>query len=161
MLFLFTALPASSQQKQLLLLKRGKLIARFNPGDDIRFKKIDNEQIINSYVNNLYVDAVLVHYDTVSFHKIEKIYTAGKPLSPFASAFLLKAGVAMFLAVSVNDAVFRDEGIDMGSPINITAFSAMGLGIFLRTIKKKSYKPGRRFHLLVVDSTSPLYRKPE
>ena len=66
-LFLMLSTVGYAQRRQLVLLKGQKVIKRFIPGDDIRIKLKDNDQIINSYINNLTDTSVFVHTTNIPF----------------------------------------------------------------------------------------------
>ena len=61
-------------QKQLVMLSGEKVILRLNPGDEFIISLKGDKRKINSYINNLFDTAVMVHKTLIPFHKIDKVY---------------------------------------------------------------------------------------
>lgn len=147
-------------QKQLLLVRGEKVMARFNAGDEFVISLKGNKAKMKSYVNNLFDTAVLVHRTLVPLHKIDKIYFKRSGLVNLIGKFLVAGGVGYFLIDQFN--VIVVDGNKASLDDNVTAVSAtmVAVGLPMLLIKKTSHRIGRRIKVMVVDERSPFYLAP-
>jgi hypothetical protein len=149
-----------AQRRQLVLLKGQRVIHRYLPGDDIRIKLKDNDQIINSYVNNLTDTSVLVHTTDIPFHKIERVYFHRTNFANKLGAYLTVAGVGLFLIDQFNVVVINGDKPNIDAGVAKTSIGMIAVGLPLMLIKKKYVKTSYKFKLLSVDETSLFYQRP-
>src|SRR5687767_760650 len=114
LLFLFVVQLAEAQ-KQLVLLKRQKVMLRLYPGDEIVLKLKGSKRIRTSYVNNIFEDAVMIHNDTIPFHKIDRIYFHQTKFYNKVGGALVAGGAALFLIDQFNVLVVQKESPSLNS----------------------------------------------
>lgn len=144
-------------QKQLVLLKREKVLLRLNYGDDFNYRLKGSKITRYSYVNNLYDTAVLAHDDVVPFHRIDKVYFTHSSFGNRFGAFLVIGGVGYFLIDQINVIIVQGEEASIDENVAVTSAIMVGAGLPLMLIKKKSQRLGGKYRLLVVEEGSPFY----
>jgi hypothetical protein len=157
--FLFFSLDAHPQ-RQLLVLKKEKVLLRLNYGDQIVFRLKGDKQIKRSYVNNIYDTAIKVHLDTIPLRKIDRIYFKQSHYTNVLGGLLVTGGAAFFVIDQFNEVVVHgnkasiDNGVVKGSAIMI------GVGLPMMLIRKKSQRIGYPTRLLIAKKGSPFYVTP-
>ncbi|MCU0420582.1 MAG: hypothetical protein MUC38_13095 [Cyclobacteriaceae bacterium] len=159
---LFLALVLMSQlaiaQKQLLLLKRGKVIHVFRPGETIRLKRTDDENITRSYVNNIFEYAVVLHQDTIPFQKIERLYVPEPSVMNKLGGMLVVGGGGLFAIDQVNQLI-QGNGLSLDQDISTISLACVGAGLPMMLIRKKSQRLRYPYRLLMVKLGDPLYQR--
>lgn len=147
-------------QKQLVLLKREKVILRLNPGDEFVISLKGEKRKMESYINNLFDTAVLVHRTLVPIHKIDKVYFKRTGLVNLIGKFLVVAGVGYFLIDQFNVIVVNGDEASLNDDVTNTSVALVGVGLPMALIKKKSQKLGGKYRLMTVTERSPFYQTP-
>jgi hypothetical protein len=153
LLFSFSAVA----QKQLILLKKGKPMHRFNAGDDIYIKIKGNPDRIHSYVNNILDDALVLHHDTIPFHTIERTYLEEGSLLNLFGGMLVTAGTGYFLIDQVNE-LTKGNDLSINKGVAIGSATCVVVGLPMMLTRKKSQKLSYKYRLLTVKAGDPLYR---
>jgi hypothetical protein len=159
MVLLLSSLTLSSAycQKQLVLLKREKVLLRLYYGDEIVYRLQGSKTVRTSYVNNLYDTAVLAHKEIVPFHKIDKVYFKHSSFGNRFGTFLVIGGVGYFLIDQFNEVVVHGEKATINEDVATTSAVLAGVGLPLMLIKKKSQRIGGKYRLLTVEKGSAFY----
>jgi len=144
-------------QKQLVLLKGEKVLLRLSPGDDIVFKIKGGDSRINSYVNNLFDTAVMVHQLIVPFRKIDRIYFKHKNFANRIGGLLVVGGVGYFLIDQFNTVVVHGEKATWNENVGTASIIMTGVGLPMMLIKKKSQRIKPGYTLMTVEEGSPFY----
>lgn len=144
-------------QKQLVLLKKEKVLLRLNYGDDFNYTLKGSKELRYSYINNLYDTAVLAHKDVVPLHKIDKVYFTHTSFGNRFGTFLIIGGAGYFLIDQFNVIIVQGEEASIDKDVAIASAIMVGAGLPLMLIKKKAQRLGGRYRLLVVDHSSPFY----
>ena len=147
-------------QRQLVLLRHQDVILRLQPGDDIMFKLRNNPDRFNTYINNLFGSAVKVHSDTVALDQIERLYFQRTTFANRMGQRLVILGTGLFIIDQVNVGLIQNQGFSLDSRISKITLSALGVGLPLMLIRKKSQKIAYPYRLLVVEKGSAFYREP-
>lgn len=121
-----------SAQNQLVLLKRGTVIARFNEGETMKFKMKDNslqEGVVLQFTDV----SVITLGDTIEFASIDKINVKGhrKPTTlNKVGTLLMIAGIGYFVIDQVNTLFFVEgqSGIDENVVKASVVLTAVGAG---------------------------------
>jgi hypothetical protein len=142
-------------QKQLVLLKRGKVVGNFPEGKYIYFILKDGTQSEGKIIELLEFSIITTN-DTVPFNKIKKIKIPKgerKGIAPLFGGLLLAGGATYFAIDQINSALgYNPPGIDkqvaVSSAIMVTVGSALcfirphyrriNMGTYLRTVDYKS-----------------------
>ena len=155
--FLFSGLDLHAQ-RQLVLLKNGHVMHRFNPGDDIYIKVKGNPDRIHSYLNNILEDAIVLHTDTIPFQRIERTFLYESARRNANGAMLATGGILLFGIDFVNQEWIQKTGYEATSGVSIASAVLITAGLPLALIKKKSQVLGYKYRLLMVKAGDPLYR---
>jgi hypothetical protein len=147
-------------QKQLVLLKHQKVMMRFNPGDQFIISLKGEKEKIDSYVNNLFDTAVLLHQTIIPIHKIDKVYFRQSGLINLIGKFLVVGGVAYFLIDQVNVVLVNGEEANLDDNVTTISAAMVAAGLPMVLIKKKSQKVKGKYRLMTVQRGSPFYLEP-
>lgn len=133
---------------------------RFDPGDEFVISLKGEKQKIDSYVNNLFDTAVMVHRTLIPIHTIDKIYFKQSGLLNLVGNFLVVGGAAYFLIDQFNVVVVNGEKADLDEDVTTVSVAMVAAGLPMMLIKKKSQKVRGKYRLLVVEKGSPFYLEP-
>jgi hypothetical protein len=147
-------------QKQLVLLSGEKIMLRLNPGDEFIISLKGEKQKINSYINNLFDTAVVLHKTIVPLHKIDKVYFKHSAFINRFGKFLVVGGVAYFVIDQFNTVVVRGDDASLDESVTAVSATMVAVGLPMMLIKKRYQKLGRRYRLIVVEEGSPFYEAP-
>jgi hypothetical protein len=145
-------------QKQLLLLKRGKIIHVYQPGETIRLKMKGDDNITRSYVNNILEYAVVLHQDTIPFIKIERLYISEPSVINKIGGMLTVGGGGLFAIDQVNQLI-QGNGLNLDQDISTVSLVSVGVGLPMMLIRKKSQKLRYPYKLFMVKQGDPLYQR--
>jgi hypothetical protein len=160
--FLFFGFQLTEAQKQLVVMKRQKVLLRLYPGDEIVLKLKGSKHVRTSYVNNIFEDAVMIHRDTIPFHTIDKIYFTQTKFYNKLGAALVAGGAALFVIDQFNVVVVQGESASLDSWVSTVSLSSIGVGLPLMLLKKRSQRINGRYRLMMVNEGSSFYvPKPE
>lgn len=148
---------AAIAQKQLIILKKNRVVARYNPGDDLVFKTTDSRHVRKSYVNNLADTAVVTARDTVPFYSFDRVYFNQHSFARTLGTTLIIAGAGYFFIDQLNNVVVKGNEFRSEPSINRFAIITVGVGVPLVLLQKKSQRMGYHYRMLTVDPDSPLY----
>lgn len=149
-----------SAQKQLLILKKEKVLLRLNYGDPIVFRLKGDPQIKRSYINNVYDTAFKVHLDTIPFRKIDRIYFKQSLPTNVIGGLAVTAGAGYFAIDQLNEMAVQGNDFSLDQGVTRTAVVLVGVGLPMMLIKKKSQKIRYPVRLLMAKKGSPFYVPP-
>lgn len=155
---LLAAISVASAQKQLVLLKKQKVILRLSYGDEIVYKTKGSDKKITSYVNNLFDTALLAHRTVVPFHTIDRIYFVHGGFVNMIGGALVVGGLGYFLIDQLNVVVVQGEKASLDDNVTRVSIGMAAIGLPMMLIKKKSQRIRGRYRLLAVDYDSPFYQ---
>lgn len=133
---------------------------RFNPGDEFIISLKGQKQKIDSYINNLFDTAVMVHRTSIPLHKIDKIFFRQSGLVNLVGKFLVVGGAAYFLIDQFNVVVVDGHKADLDEGVTTASAIMIGVGLPMMLIKKKSQKVRGKYRLMTVQKGSPFYVEP-
>jgi hypothetical protein len=157
---LVSAASVAQGQKQLVLLNREKVIMRFNPGDEFTISLKGEKKKWDSYINNLFDTAVVVHKTIVPLHKIDKIYFTHTGLVNLIGKFLVVGGVGYFVIDQFNTVIVQGDKASIDEGVATVSASMVAVGLPMMLIKKKFQRIGGRYRLMTVEEGSPFYLAP-
>ncbi len=147
-------------QKQLVLLKKQKVLLRLNPGDEFIFSLKGKKDVLYSYVNNLSDTAVVAHNTIVPFHKIDRIYFKRSSFANVLGGLLVVGGAGIFVIDQFNTLVVQGEKATLDDRVLAISLPSLAAGLPLMLIHKKSQRLKRPYHLLTVKKGSVFYTEP-
>lgn len=145
-------------QKQLVVLKKQKVLLRLSYGDEIVYKTKGSDTRVTSYVNNLFDTALLAHRTIVPFHTIDRVYFVRGSLVNLIGGGLTVGGAGYFLIDQLNVVVVQGEKASLDDNVTTTSIAMVAVGLPMMLIKKKSQRIRGRYRLLTVDYDSPFYQ---
>lgn len=145
-------------QKQLLMMKGEKVIARFTEGEYLKCK-LKNKQKKEGRILELSDTHVITSNDTLAILSIESLNLKGRrhvDVTSGVGGLLFIAGIGYFAIDQLNNLVVAGQsGIDEQVAITSLVMTSAGAAIlFLRSPYKKVYG----HTLLTIDYTSRFYR---
>ena len=158
-LLIFFVIPLAKGQKQLVLLKKEKVLLRLYPGDDFIFTLKGSKTIHASYINNLFDTAVMAHTEIIPFHKIDKVYFKHGSYLNMIGGGLVIGGAGYFLVDQFNELIVKGHKASIDKKVTTTSAIMVGVGLPLMLIKKKSQRIGGKYRLLTVGEGSLLYQR--
>jgi hypothetical protein len=145
-------------QVQLLLMKRGEVVLRLNPGDEIVYALKGSKDIYRTYVNNLSDTSVTTGNVEVPFRKIERLYFSQKQFYNDLGEKMTAAGVLLFAADQINNSIVQGNDFSLNRGVTVTSIILAGAGLPMALIRKKSQVINYKYQLITVRKDSPLYR---
>ena len=108
LILLFVAFAGSAvAQKQIVLLKKEKVLLRLYPGDEFIYRLKGDDQKRTTYINNLSDTSVVTHRDTVPFHTIDRIYFQQKKFYNTVGTALVIFGAGLFFIDQFNHVIVQ------------------------------------------------------
>ncbi len=133
-------------QKQLVLVKGNKVLAKINEGDYIRFKRKDRDHFTKGFIGGIHLDYFRIGEDTTYLHNIAAVDMRGRQ-SGFkvrqGGVMLIVAGSALMLINAVNSQDFN-SGIIAVSGAFITT------GIFMLFVNNDIFKTGHKKKVIIM-----------
>jgi hypothetical protein len=154
----FASMVACSQN-QLVLLKRGNVIARFNEGETMKFKMRD-KSVLEGVAIRFTDVSVITLGDTVDFAAIEKINVKGRRKSTTLNkvgTVLMIAGIGYFVIDQVNTLLFVEGQSGIDQDVVKASIALTATGAALKYIRSP-YQKLRGISLRRVDSSSRYYK---
>lgn len=158
-LMTMTSAPSAFGQKQLVLLKKQKVLLRLTFGDEIILKTKGSDAKMVTYVNNLFDTAVMVHKTIIPFHKIDRVYFKRSNFANVVGTILVFGGIGYFLVDQFNVIVVNGDKPTLNDNVTTTSLGMVAVGLPMMLIKKKSQRIGGKYRLLTVDEGSPFYQR--
>ena len=158
LLLVLLVTPYVHAQKQLVLLKRQRVILRLYPGDDIVFREKGYRSVRHSYVNNLSDTAVVTHNDTIAYHAIDRLYFRQSRFYNVLGSALVIGGVGYFLIDQINEMAVQGNSPSFDRKVNTVSLPAIIIGLPLMLIRKKSQRITPKYHILMVKPGSIFYK---
>ncbi|HEY0656390.1 MAG TPA: hypothetical protein VGD65_24825 [Chryseosolibacter sp.] len=144
-------------QKQLILMKRERVLLRLYPGDEIVFKLKNSDRIWRTYVNNLSDTSVVTHRDTIPFHKIERLYFSQEKFHNRLGAYLIAGAIALFAIDQINYTLIQGNEFSVDSGISKASIGGVLVGVPLVLARRSYQKIDYRYRLFVAKKGSPFY----
>lgn len=145
-------------QTQLIILKGERVKLRLYPGDEISFKLKDSKRIWRTYINNLSDTSVVTHRDTISLHRIERLYFRQSMFINRIGGALVVGGAGLFLIDQVNVVLVSGEDPSLDNWVSTISLTSVAAGLPMMLIKKKSQKINYKYRLMTVRKGSPFYQ---
>jgi hypothetical protein len=150
--------PVCYGQVQLLLMKRGEVVLRLNPGEEIVYSLKGSKDIYRTYVNNLSDTSVTTGNVEVPFRKIGKLYFSEKRFYNDLGEKMTAAGVLLFAADQINNSVVQGNDFSLNRGVTVSSLVLVGTGLPMALIRKKSQVINYKYQLMTVRKESALYK---
>jgi hypothetical protein len=161
-LIFFFFCTTSVAQRQLIVLKNEQVLMRYQKGDIIKFKRAQDKEIQIQRILDLNDTLIMMNFDSVAYYRIEKLdirTLRGNQLSTQLGIKFMIAGVLLPLIDLFNTTVIQDDPASVSEGVWITSAALIGTGAALTFIKKPYFKPGRKYHMIIIDKRSPFYKE--
>lgn len=134
-------------QKQLVLVKKNKVIVRINEGESIRFKRKDQDHFTKGIIEGIQQESFRIGEDTTYLYDVAAIDLRGRPNGNFkvrqAGIMLILAGTALVLIDAVNSG-------NVSSGIVGVSGAFITTGVFMLFVNNDIYKVGRKKKIIVM-----------
>jgi hypothetical protein len=161
-LFLLVA-GISFSQKQLVLVHRGDIVARFGEGQYIRLVLKKNHRYTEGHIIELYDFSMITSSDTIEFKDILKIDVhkqRGAGYTKIAGGALVVFGLGYLGLDRLNYSVNNIGTQEVDPSVVRTSAIATGAGLVLLMIKPPRYQHvGNGYFLHTIDYNSPFYHR--
>jgi hypothetical protein len=147
---LFCCIFSSSaySQKQLVLVKKNKVISRISEGEFIRFKRKGENHFTRGIIEGIQKESFRMGEDTTYLYNVAAIDLRGKPNSGFkvrqSGVMLIVAGSALLVISAINTG-------DLGPGITSVSGAFITTGIFMLFINNDIFKIGRKKKVIVME----------
>ena len=139
-IILSLAIPAQVQSQSVLMIsKRGKTLAQYSAGEELRFKLKDEKYYHEAMITGFSQDKVHFHYFEVAFDEIETIDLGDKKKSwlRMVSALTIRAG-AVFLFLDVfNQGVITRDGFEPAPQTLMISGGLIGISLLTNLLNRK------------------------
>ena len=158
--FLIVSFCAGAQQRQVVVLKKERVLVRYQVGDAIAFARASDKKIQIQKILDLNDTLIMMNLDSVAYYRIQKLDIRGRRAGTFAE----KLGVHMMLAGAVlplidlaNTTLVQKNDASVDKGVALAGGVLVAGGAMLYFIKKPYFKPGRKHRILIVEKGSPFY----
>jgi hypothetical protein len=154
----------SDAQKQVVVMKKDRVIQRYNPGDFIRYSTGKPKNFKYDQIVELTDTTIITRNDTIPYYKVKLIDTQGELQSGITlrkiGYFSIAAGVILPLADLINVELVQNQessySLDRG--VGITSATLITTGAALLLITRPYMKLQFKNRLKIVRHDSPLYK---
>lgn len=147
-LFFLGCLTSVLAQNKLVLLKKDRVVYRFEEGEYIRFKRKDEEGFRRGVITGIHPNFFRIETDTTYTYDIAKIDLRGKNYTGFKIApigrGIIFAGVGLFLIDIFNTTVILDDSYTVDNSVTPVALAFIGTGALMQLVNNNYFKVGRR-----------------
>jgi hypothetical protein len=160
-LFVLAASVCANAQRQIVVLKKERVLARYQVGDVLAFARVGDKKIQLQKILALNDTSIMMNLDTVAYYRIKKLDIRGKRQSTFSErlgAYMMIAGVVFPLADLINTTAVQKEDASIDNGVAITSVALFSGGALLFFGKSKYFKPARMRRILIVEKDSPFYK---
>jgi hypothetical protein len=145
-------------QKQLVLLRKEKVMHRLYPGDELVVKLKNQKRLTKSYVNNLIGDAIVTHNDTIPFHEIERLYFRHHSRMNVIGTALVFGGITLLAIDQLNNSVVQGNEVSFDGGFTRTTLGVIAVGLPMMLYKQKYKRINYKNRLLIVTAGSLFYK---
>jgi hypothetical protein len=154
----------SDAQKQVVVMKKDRVIQRYNPGDFIRYSTGKPKNFKYDQIVELTDTTIITRNDTIPYYKVKLIDTQGELQSGITlrkiGYFSIADGVILPLADLINVELVQNQessySLDRG--VGITSATLITTGAALLLITRPYMKLQFKNRLKIVRHDSPLYK---
>ena len=140
----------------LILMKAGtsKQVV-FLEGDEIRYKLSGEDHFRKNLIVGLRRDTIRFHYHDVALSELEVIDIRHKGFQNFhyssGGTKVIMAGLLFLAGDYVSQKLIRDEDGPLSSGTYAISGTIIGVGLLMKLIEKKKFRPGGRFIIDIID----------
>lgn len=149
-------------QKQLVMLHRGDIVARFGEGQYIRLILKKNHRYTEGHIIELYDFYMITSSDTIQFKDILKVDVhkqRGAGYTKIVGGALLIGGLGYIALDRLNYSVNNIGSQDIDPSVIKASSIAAGAGLIFLMIKPPRYQHvGSGYFLHTIDYNSPFYQ---
>ncbi len=155
-LFFFSTCFASAQQ--MVVLKKGRIISRYNLGDEIRFVLKGDKQAYNAAILSIReFEFITLQKDTVKFRDIAKLKFRNKGAMNYVKSTLLGSAGLMALHFALKEP-YGDKNPQAVKGLAYAAGGGVISTIFVLATSRSQVKLNGFKRLKFINYDSPLYR---
>ncbi len=135
-------------QRQLVLVKKNKVMARISEGESIRFRRKGEDHFTRGIIEGIQKESFRMGEDTTYLYNVAAIDLRGKSNGGFkvhqSGVMLIVAGSALVVISAINTG-------DLGPGITSVSGAFIATGIFMLFVNNDLFKIGRKKKVIVMD----------
>jgi len=135
-------------QPQLALLKKDRVITRFNEGEYIRFQKKDSDNFIRAIITGIYPGYFMLGEDTIYHYEVTKVDISSKTTTNFKVASigkaLILAGVSLIVIDAFNTVIIQDRTYKVERGVGKASLTLVGVGGLMQIVNSNYFRVGRK-----------------
>lgn len=156
-LFLLMSGVATGQSWQMLLMKRGSIVTRYNPGDPILYVLKGDKQVRKASILAVHeFDFVTSGRDTIPFSSVAAIKFRSTARKKYAVSTML-GGAALLGVYLLNSSAFDKNESSMRG-LRFIGLYGMGVGVLILLTSNQTVRLNGIKRLKGISYTSPLYK---
>jgi len=161
-LFILTCISSVSlAQRQVVVMRKGKVVSRYNAGDFIQYSTSTPRKFERDLIMNLTDTTIVLRNDTVAIHQIRLVEYHPTGLSvEKAGKDCIVAGALLFLGDIINVTLVQDQPYETDRGVVVASVALVTTGVVLRILGHQYMKIRLNNRIWIVNSESPLYKKP-
>jgi hypothetical protein len=157
LLLLLSTVAASVHGQQLLVMKKGKVIARYNSGDDIYFELKDQRQLHHAVLLvSREFSFVTAQFDTIQHSRVARIGFKNESRKRYGMVTAL-TGAALLGVYGLNSIAFDEQSPSMRG-LRLVGSLGVGFGLLIWFTSESSVRIKGATRLKFASYDSPLYR---
>lgn len=154
----------SNAQQQVVLMKKDRVIHRYNVGDFMRYSTGRKKDFKRDQIVELTDTTIITRNDTIPYYKVRLIDIHQEAQSGVTlrriGYYSIAAGVVLPLADLINVGLVQDKSYSFDRGVGITSAALITTGTALLLITKPYMKVQFNKRLIIVGYDSPLYKSP-
>ena len=132
---------SAQSQKQLVLVKKNKVIVRISEGESIRFKRKGQDHFTKGIIEGIQSESFRIGEDTTYLYDVAAVDLRGRPNSGFK---VRQSGIMLIIAGSALLAINALNSQDTGSGITVVSGAFITTGIFMLFVNNDIFKVGSK-----------------
>lgn len=134
-------------QRQLVLVKKNKVLAKINEGDYIRFKRKDRDHYTKGFIGGIHKDFFRIGEDTTYLYNIEAVDARGMATSGFK---IRQSGVILIVAGSMLLLIDAINSDDVSPGILAASGAFIASGIVMQFVNDDIFKTSHKKKVIIM-----------
>lgn len=151
-------------QYQVIVLKKGNVVARYNVDNTIRYSTSTKRHFKQDGIVEISDTTIITRNDTIPYYQIRLLDIRAKQGGGITirriGSYMIAAAILLPIVDLVNVAWVQGEPYEFDSGVGITSLALASAGGLMLLLDKPYQKMGRKTIVRIVDYKSPLYKTP-
>lgn len=151
-------------QYQVIVLKKGNIIARYNVDNNIRYSTSTKRHFKYDGIVEISDTTIITRNDTIPYHHIRLLDVRAKQRGGITmrriGAYMIAGAILLPIADLINVTLIQGDPYEVNESMVITSLALASAGGLILLVDKPYKKIGRKTIVRIVDYKSPLYKAP-